>query len=186
LESNDQFYLLGQDELAGEDIESVVQPQLRRVAGRMGGTSEVVTEQLLMAAVRVGQHRFASHVLANYAHSCGFCGMYPGPELERRGLLVASHIKPWRDSTSVERLDPTNGIAACPTHDAAFDGGLLWVNGALRIHRAGDLIAAARTDPAMGTAFGQPPIADALRIPAGSEPPSRKYLDWHRAHIVAA
>jgi putative restriction endonuclease len=185
-ESNNQFYLLGQDELAGEDIESAVESQLRRVAGRMGGASEAVTERLLLAAVRIGQHRFAGRVLDNYGHSCGFCGMRPGPELERRGLLVASHIKPWRVSTSAERLDPANGIAACPTHDAAFDGGLLWVNGGLRIHRTEKLLAAARAEPTMETSFGRPPIADSLQIPADSEPPGRKYLDWHRAHVVAA
>ncbi|WP_407664684.1 HNH endonuclease [Micromonospora tarensis] len=33
-------------------------------------------------------------------------------------MLVASHIKPWRVSTHAERLDPRNGLAACPTHDA--------------------------------------------------------------------
>jgi putative restriction endonuclease len=36
-------------------------------------------------------------------------------------MLIASHIKPWRISTSTERLDVRNGLAACPTHDIAFD-----------------------------------------------------------------
>ena len=42
-----------------------------------------------------------------------------------RRMLVASHIKPWKDSSPRERLDHRNGLAACPTHDAAFDAGLL-------------------------------------------------------------
>ena len=29
-------------------------------------------------------------------------------------MLVAGHIKPWKDSTSAERLDLRNGLAACP------------------------------------------------------------------------
>jgi putative restriction endonuclease len=37
-------------------------------------------------------------------------------------VLVAGHIKPWKPS---ERLDPRNGLAACPSHDVAFDTGLL-------------------------------------------------------------
>ena len=33
------------------------------------------------------------------------------------------------DSTSAERLDPRNGLAACPAHDVAFDTGKITVNG---------------------------------------------------------
>ena len=36
-------------------------------------------------------------------------------------MLLAGHIKPWKDSTSSERLDLTNGLAACPSHDVAFE-----------------------------------------------------------------
>lgn len=185
LETVPIFDMLGQDELVGENVEAAVEPQLRRLIGKMGGASEAVTERLLVAAARVGQHRFAACVLTNFARSCGFCGMRPGPDLERRGLLVASHIKPWRVSTSRERLDPTNGIAACPTHDAAFDGGLLWVNGGYRIHFAEELAVASRTDPGMGASFGHPPVAELLRVPDGSEPPGRHYLAWHHEHVAA-
>lgn len=178
------FDLLGQDELASEDVEAAVQPQLRQLAGRMGGAADAITERLLLAAARVGQHRFAAGVLATFAHSCGFCGMRPGPYLERRGLLVASHIKPWRVSTSRERLDPANGIAACPTHDAAFDGGLLWVNDSYCIHIADELDAACLANPGIRAAFGRPPILSTLLIPAGSVPPDKRYLAWHRQHIA--
>jgi putative restriction endonuclease len=185
LETARTFDMLGQAELAGENVEAAVEPQLRKLVGKMGGASEAVTERLLVAAARVGQHRFAAGVLTNFAHSCGFCGMRPGPDLERRGLLVASHIKPWRVSTNRERLDPTNGIAACPTHDAAFDGGLLWVNGGYRIHFAEELAVASHTDPGMGASFGHPPVADTLLVPDGSEPPGRHYLAWHHEHVAA-
>ncbi len=184
LETAPTFDMLGQDELVGENVEASVEPQLRRLAGKMGGASEAVTERLLVAAARVGQHRFAVGVLTNFSDSCGFCGMRPGPNLERRGLLVASHIKPWRVSTNRERLDPANGIAACPTHDAAFDGGLLWVNGGYRIHLAEELAAATRSDLGMSASFGRPPVADTLLIPSGFEPPGQRYLAWHHEHIA--
>jgi len=186
MEAGRALKLLGQDELVGEDVRLAVEPQLARLAGRMGGASEVVTERLLVSAIRVGQHRFAADVLANFAHSCGFCGMRPGPELERRGLLVASHIKPWRASSSSERLDPANGIAACPSHDAAFDGGLLWVNGGYRIHFAKELATAGLADPAMRALFGRPPIAEVLLVPATSKPPNQRYLAWHHRNVAAA
>lgn len=52
-------------------------------------------------------------------------------------MLVASHLEPWRDSAPAERLDALNGLTACPTHDVAFDTGLLTVDGGPRIHAAG-------------------------------------------------
>jgi putative restriction endonuclease len=63
-------------------------------------------------------------------------------------MLLAGHIKPWKDSTPSERLDPRNGLAAFPAHDAAFDTGLLAINGGLRIHVARSLADAVRGRPA--------------------------------------
>ena len=40
-------------------------------------------------------------------------------------LLRASHIKPWRESSSKERLDKFNGLLLVPNLDAAFDRGLI-------------------------------------------------------------
>ncbi|MGI8808227.1 MAG: HNH endonuclease [Acidimicrobiales bacterium] len=186
LEQIRDLRLLGQDELDVENVEAAIEPRLRGLAGRMGATPEQVTERLLVAAARIGQHRFAADVLSSFAHRCGFCGLHPGRDLERKGLLVASHIKPWRDSTDRERLDATNGIAACPTHDKAFDAGLLWVNGGYRIHSVEALELAARNDPGMATAFGRPPLGERLMFPATAEPPGLDYLAWHREHVVAA
>lgn len=36
-------------------------------------------------------------------------------------MLRASHIKPWRDCTDAERLDPDNGLLLMAGYDAAFD-----------------------------------------------------------------
>lgn len=38
---------------------------------------------------------------------------------------MASHIKPWRDSSSKERLDVYNGLLLTPSLDKAFDKGLI-------------------------------------------------------------
>lgn len=178
--------LIGQDELAGEDIESAVEERFLALLDQMGDTPPPITERLLVAAARVGQHRFAKDVLANFDHACGFCGMKPGPGLERRGLLVASHIKAWRASTDRERLDVANGVAACPSHDAAFDTGLLWVNGGLRIHASTDLDAALREDPGMVAVFGRPPLLDRLALSDKAERPRHDYLQWHQTEVARA
>ena len=39
--------------------------------------------------------------------------------------LRASHIKPWRDATDVERLDGSNGLLLSPHIDHLFDEGYL-------------------------------------------------------------
>src|SRR5256885_16576834 len=40
-------------------------------------------------------------------------------------LLVASHIKPWKDSTNQERLDGHNGLLLSPHVDRLFDRHLI-------------------------------------------------------------
>jgi putative restriction endonuclease len=178
------FHLLGQEELTDHDVEVAVIGRLGQLAGKMGLIPEAVTERLLVAATRVGQHRFAVGVLTNCGHRCVFCGLSPGDDLAGKGLLLASHIKPWRDSTDRERLDIRNGLAACPTHDAAFDRGLLWVNGGLAVHRSGLLTRATDRDTAMATVFGQPGLARGLLLPNEAAPPGAAYLAWHRERIA--
>ncbi len=72
---------------------------------------------------RVGQYFFRMSVLTAYANRCCITGMAV-PE-----LLIASHIKPWKDSdTKTERTNPTNGLCLNALHDKAFDRGLITVN----------------------------------------------------------
>ncbi|WP_255295419.1 HNH endonuclease [Bacillus cereus] len=40
-------------------------------------------------------------------------------------LLVASHIKPWKDCNDEERIDFYNGLLLCPAHNSAFDVGYI-------------------------------------------------------------
>jgi putative restriction endonuclease len=144
--------------------------------------SELETERILLAAARVGQHVFAANVLANCGDRCVFCGLNPASFGAKR-MLLAGHIKPWKDSTPTERLDPRNGLAACPAHDVAFDTGLLTVNGGLRIHLARPLADAAQTDPLTRQYYGRPPLLASLLLPPGAQAPARKYLDWHREKV---
>lgn len=126
LEHDGEFDLLGQDELGPSALENAFKNQIAKAAAE-GTWTEQQTERILLAAARVGQHVFALNVLANCGGRCVFCGLNPGSFGARR-MLVAGHIKPWKDSTSAERLDLRNGLAACPSHDVAFDTGLLTVD----------------------------------------------------------
>lgn len=180
----DDLLLLGQDELAQADVESDVEQASTRWLEARSDLEEQITQRLLVAAARVGQHRFAVTVLRNHGHRCVFCGLKNNlGEGHARHMLVASHIKPWRISTATERLDTRNGLTACPTHDVAFDTGLLTVNGGLRIHITPALRHAAQTDPATRAAFGRPPLVERLLLPEGAPTPRPEYLAWHHHHV---
>src|ERR1019366_4801803 len=153
-----EFALLGQDELQTSVLEHAFQEQIARRASE-GTWSEKQTEQIILAAARVGQHVFALNVLSNCGQRCVFCGLNPSAFSARR-MLVAGHIKPWKDSEPSERLDPRNGLAACPAarrprrprpppppRPAFLLGGvLLPVASPLQIRLSAALATAVRTD----------------------------------------
>ncbi|MGC4761395.1 HNH endonuclease [Micromonospora sp. DT46] len=177
--------LLGQEKLDRADVEAAAQEASANWLKRRPDLEDRVTEKLLVSVARIGQHRFATDVLRNHGFRCVFCGMAltaAGGKRARR-MLVASHIKPWKASLPKERLDVQNGLAACPTHDVAFDTGLVTVNVDHRIRVSPKLEDAARTDPAIAAAFGRPPLAENLLVAEDTVLPGRRYLLWHHEHV---
>lgn len=72
---------------------------------------------------RVGQYFFRMTVLNSYNNCCCVTG------LDRRDLLIASHIKPWKVSNEkTERTNPHNGLCLNAFHDRAFDCGLITIS----------------------------------------------------------
>ncbi len=76
----------------------------------------VEKEQVIKA--RVGQGAYREALLAE----CPFC---PITQVTDDRLLIASHIKPWVDSTRKEKIDPKNGFMFTPTFDFLFDRGFI-------------------------------------------------------------
>ena len=62
------------------------------------------TEKEYIHMARIGQGRFRSDLLEAYSRACPITG------IQNPSLLIASHIKPWKTCTNLERLDPKNGI----------------------------------------------------------------------------
>lgn len=80
------------------------------------------------ANARVNQSFFRETVLSNYAGACCITG------LAVPALLIASHIKPWKDSNpQTERTNPRNGLCLNALHDRAFDRGLITVTTDYRV-----------------------------------------------------
>lgn len=86
------------------------------------------TEKDSIIKSRIGQGVFRDGVVELWG-SCAVTG------LSNLSLLRASHIKPWRDSSNQERLDPMNGVLLQPNIDHLFDLGLITFdeNGLVRI-----------------------------------------------------
>ena len=82
-------------------------------------STEDATERTALLKSRIGQAQFRDGLLARWEGRCAVTA------LDLLELLRASHIKPWRDSNHLERLDVFNGLLLSPGYDAAFDAGLI-------------------------------------------------------------
>ncbi len=77
------------------------------------------TDRLALVNARVGQGQFRDGLLDRWKKACAVTGC---TVLQ---ILRASHMKPWRESTNPERLDPANGLLLTAHFDALFDKELI-------------------------------------------------------------
>ena len=76
------------------------------------------TQRAQLAKARIGQGLFRKRVLL-----VDPCCRVTGVDDQR--LLIASHIKPWRDASNAERINGYNGVMLSPHVDALFDEHLI-------------------------------------------------------------
>lgn len=77
------------------------------------------TEREQVQKARIGQSGFRQALELRFKDGCPLTG------ISTPALLVASHIKPWRDCTPLERLDPNNGLLLSALADRLFDRSLI-------------------------------------------------------------
>jgi hypothetical protein len=121
-------------------------------------------EQLIQA--RRGQGRFRFKLIKKWGRRCSVSGI---STLE---ALRASHIKPWRQSTNDERLDPENGFLLTATLDALFDRYLI------SFTHAGEMVISSRIPASERTLLG---IPASLRIVPGTR--QNRFLNAHRTEF---
>ena len=87
------------------------------------------TQRIQLAKARIGQGLFRKRVIL-LDGACRVTGV-SDPR-----VLVASHIKPWRDASNPERVSGYNGILLSPHVDALFDEQLIAFDddGRMRVH----------------------------------------------------
>jgi putative restriction endonuclease len=127
------------------------------------------TERQALILSRRGQGRFRESV-RQVERACRIT------KVQRAEHLVASHVKPWRDSTNEERLDGENGLLLTPTIDHLFDKGFI------SFENSGDLILSPLGDRAslqrMGVDTDRP-----VNVGTFSEG-QRRFLDYHRDNVL--
>lgn len=80
--------------------------------------SLVETQRIQLQKARIGQGLFRKRVML-LDDACRVTGV------SDKRVLIASHIKPWKNATNAERLTGYNGILLSPHVDALFDERLI-------------------------------------------------------------
>lgn len=129
----------------------------------------VETDKYALVLARRGQGRFREKLLT-LERACRLTGV------DKPSHLIASHTKPWRDSTNSERLDPENGFMLTPTVDHLFDKGFI------SFEDNGDLLVSpvAHKPSLKKMKIPVDEIANVGQFSSGQ----KKYLDWHREFLL--
>jgi len=124
------------------------------------------TEQEAIVMSRLGQGMFRYNLIRLW----GSCSV---TALQNITLLRASHLKPWKDSSNSERLDPYNGLLLIPNYDLLLDKGLI------TFKSNGNIVISKRLD-----AFGQRVFhVDATLKLKQSFPENKDFLEYHQEVI---
>lgn len=124
------------------------------------------TEKDALIKARIGQGTYRKALL-DYWKGCALTGC------KTEDLLVASHIKPWKDSDNIERVNPFNGLLLSPTLDRAFDKGLISFND------AGQIMISSELSNETLDQLGITPSMKLLKF----DPQHNEYLQWHRDNL---
>ncbi len=77
------------------------------------------TETNRSILVRTAQGQYRKDALKLWDNRCAVTGV------AEPKVLIASHIKPWRESSAKERVDAKNSLILSPTYDKLFDLGFI-------------------------------------------------------------
>ena len=151
-------------------LEQDIEEWERRVEVEIAANAAIrETDKAALVLARRGQGQFRDNV-RSIERACRIT------KVERMEHLIASHVRPWRDSNNDERLDGENGLLLTPTVDHLFDKGFI------SFEDAGQLIVSPVADPVSLKRMG---IDHQRRINVGAfSEGQRRYLDFHRENVL--
>ena len=129
-------------------------------------------ERLATVKVRVGQGGFRKDILEAYSGKCCMTG------IDAEELLIASHIKPWSDSSGKEKRNVANGLLLNTLHDHAFDQGLITVSSKGKVEVSSEMSGTVR-DKLNGM------LIDKIELPKQVKANQEfwDFLEWHRQYV---
>lgn len=127
---------------------------------------ETIREKESIVLSRMGQGEFRDNLIKHWK-ACAITGFSD----ER--FLIASHIKPWKQSDNEEKVDKYNGILLLPTFDKLFDLGFISFSDAGKILISPNLVDAEL-------------LGVNEKIVIQIKPEHNKYLQYHRENIFKA
>ncbi len=127
------------------------------------------TERQALVLARRGQGAFRSNV-RKVERACRIT------RVENHAHLVASHIRPWRDSSNSDRLSGENGLLLTPTIDHLFDKGFIF------FEDGGRLIVSPVAHNESLRRMGIE--TDAPVNVGGFTEGQRRFLDYHRENVL--
>ena len=109
--------------IGSSEVDAVQNQQVREIQRSKNLT---FTEKERLVNSRIGQGQYRKEVLTLH-RKCPFTG------ISNHKFLRAGHLKPWAESSNVERLDSQNGLALTPTYDLLVDRGFISFDNSGRI-----------------------------------------------------
>jgi len=151
-------------------LEQDIEEWERRVEVEIAANAAIrETEKAALVLARRGQGQFRDNV-RSIERACRIT------KVDRMEHLIASHVRPWRDSNNDERLDGENGLLLTPTVDHLFDKGFI------SFEDSGQLIVSPVADPVSLKRMG---IDYERRVNVGAfSEGQRRYLDFHRENVL--
>jgi hypothetical protein len=147
-----------------EDVYCKFQKDIEEFAEKENDEDRNTSVMTLLKA-RLGQGEFRQNLIYKWK-GCSVTGV------NDLSLLVASHIKPWRDSNNKERLDTENGLLLIPNIDKCFDKGYISFDDSGRM-----LLWQQKKD--VFESFG---MNNYMKIRAISDN-LKNYMDYHRENV---
>lgn len=77
------------------------------------------TSRVALTTIRTKQSEYRKKALELWGNSCAVTAV------DDSSWLIASHIKPWKESNNDERIDPFNSLVLTPNYDKLFDRGVI-------------------------------------------------------------
>lgn len=166
----DAAQMVSAAERATPAIEADIEEWERRVEMEIAESADIPdTDRRALVLARRGQGQFRSNV-RQVERACRVT------KVDRLEHLIASHAKPWRDSSNAERLNGENGLLLTPTVDHLFDKGFISFENSGRLIVSP--VAHAQSLEKMGIVCDRP-----VNVGAFSEG-QRKYLEFHRENVL--